>query len=820
MDRIINVLVKFTAQGLTKMTAELRNLNTEMNQLRGNQANLNKQTADSTKQINKNRRAQESLANSTKKSSGAFANFGKQMANTIAFLARFALAVAAIKAVEFAFIGTAKAAAEFEAALKDLQAIANVSNEELAMMRDLTFDVAGSTRFTAQEIVELQKALARLGFTTSEVVDSTEGIARFAEATGEATGVVAEFVGKQMRAFNKTTGETLELVNAYTVAINNSALNLETLATSSQYAASISSALGVSIQEQNSLLATLSNNGLTASRAGTGLRKVLLELGAEGGSLVPILDDLSEANISVSDAEELVGDRAAGALLALVRQKDAVKDLIDEQQSLTATLLASARQNSTFEGQVKALRAAVDELVIGLGDWVSETELVLELIELLGGGTKLRGFNIIDELGLSAEELDEAVKGVSELDKSFTVLAGRTPSVVQIGDALGLSAEQMFRLESMSIKDFEAFLDVLRDQNKELQAQTEITNTVTGASENYRMEIASLAEAFSNAEGLGDAEINELYSERDALYSQISGSIDGYKTALSNVSPSEVQQRKNIEAVIAALEGLLQTTVNLGTEVASIGSGEAVFFTPEQIKSTEQAAVDMEAIIKDLFKSIDSDVDAGLLRGDEIADKINNQYFPAIEKALLEGTINLSQAEDLREAGRNLLATILSGDDGEGGISKDFLTREIQRFLTNVNQLILDATQRRLQAEQAAIDARYSYEEDRLNAFLQAGIISAQQYEAQRLRLEKERVEKTNEIERKKFNAEKANALAELAIQTAVSIISNPSAAFKISNPYDSPRVDLLREIATLGVEFPLPFRAGQALKQRVVSSL
>ena len=177
-----------------------------------------------------------------------------------------------------------------------------------------------------------------------------------------------------------------------------------------------------------------------------------------------------------------------------------------------------------------------------------------------------------------------------------------------------------------------------------------------------------------------------------------------------------------------------------------------------------------------IFKSLNAKIEAGLITPAQAKDSMLETI-----KKLIASTEDPDVVMALTELQARVSGGIFNPSDDEGGSSglslfglneedTSFLIDKAAELANFVNGAILDATQRRLEAEQAAVDARYSFEEDRLNSLLQAGIISQEQFERQRLRLEKERVAKTNEIERKRFNAEKANSLAQIAINTAVGI--------------------------------------------------
>lgn len=834
-DRIVNVIINFMAKGLTELTASLKGLNKEVNQLnagvnrtRKGMAGMRQESSRTTKEANKSsaamakqRRELQKTEYAAKKSRGAFANFGKQLVNTAAFLLRFALVIGIFQAINLAIVGTAKAAAQFQEALFDLQAIANVTNKEMERLRDVTLDVAGSTRFTATEIVALEKSLARLGFSTSQIIESTEPIARFAEATGESAEEVAEFVGKQLKAFQLATIQTTELVNAYTTAINNSALNLESLATSSQYASSISRSLGITFKEQNALLATLADNGLTASRAGTGLRKILIELGAEGGSLIPILSELAEQGLSLAEAEELVGDRAAGALIALVSQADSVSNLIEMQESMSAVLIASARQNASFTGQVDAMRAAVNKLAIELGNWITKTEAVLYIIERLGGGTKPRGFTFLQSLGLTGEETDKLIENADALtilaqtyrDNIEELRSGGRQNVAlaskNLLEAAGISTEGMTMEELAGMyKDIDALISLIQDYSDQQDRRTSILTDAERMSSNFQASIKGEANSYmliskeiksasdrikeyrNKARDLTEAEENQIaileayiellrqsniveeekqdldeksidsFESLNSLYEQLAKAINDGDYAKEQYIKSQIMEKEELLESLGLYDKYLyyldQTVKKedelvrkrLEKERVERAGGEAVASGGRLLTalgfSLQSGNGDPRAAAELAFDYLDK-------VGQEFG--YDSKYYKELQKEVFQFTDLIFENEDA---------------DGLSSSDKEDLKRRIAQFASFVNNQILDATSRRLEAEQAAVDARYNYEEDRLNSLLQANIIGQEQYERQRLRLEKERVAKTNEIERKRFNAEKANSLAEIAIQTAI----------------------------------------------------
>jgi len=849
IQKTINVVVKFTQQGL-------QGINKQIDKLNAATVNFTKSTnnasAATRKFDNELKRANNTAGNAgkaTNNASKSTRSFASSVGRAINIVAQFTVAMYGVQAVQKAFsfftIDSARAAIEFQAALASLQAIANVSSKDMQTLEKVIFDVAGTTRFSAIEIAELQKELSRLGFTTEEVVASTDAIARFAEAIGSDLGQAAQFVGKQLQAFGLNASSAFEVTNAFTALINNSALSMETLATSMQYASSIASSLGVSIQETGALLGVLTNNGITASRAGTGLRQIFLELGADGGSLINILNELAGENLSLSEAEELVGKRAAGALSVLVRQRREVNTLVQEQRNLTAATIASARQNATFAGQIKLATAQINAEMITLGRWVTRTSFLLDFIERFGGGLEARKFSVLATIGLSSEETQSVIDNMVAMTDIVTNFVKTREQInpVQIKNLLGVdfdrAAEISVALEkAMSIggdyeKNLASFIQMFGQMKIAQMDLEEINKEAIKRTDKYSESIENLSAKAK--QGI------DIEKERDAVYesmadrqSEIAKEMERIRAL--GVDVTQDKQFLTLEKETERLNSLMNILFNIdsgdgGLTEEILKGFEAIFDLQKRFVEASkvgdiplaenlQAELDAQlkllrekglldkynAFVQQFFSDVINPEEAfeGLQQDPESAQKYLENYFQFVREWLQNeidsGNISLEQAgkaysDTLTEAllsiddltlrkeleaklmnALNLKAPDDSGDTGkDGGISDDLekLIIERSREVAQAGaDAAFDATRRRLDAEQEAVDARYSYEEDRLQSLVDNNLITQAEYERKREQLERERIQKTNEIEKKQFESDKARALVDLAIDTAIAISS------------------------------------------------
>ena len=126
---------------------------------------------------------------------------GGALGSLTKYLGLYRLVTAAAQAFNEITIGSVKQAIEFQKSVANLGAVAGVSGKELENLSRNALDVAGSTKFTANEIIGLQTELSKLGFSSEEVIEATQGIAFAAQALNAPLNSVAEQVGKVINQF-------------------------------------------------------------------------------------------------------------------------------------------------------------------------------------------------------------------------------------------------------------------------------------------------------------------------------------------------------------------------------------------------------------------------------------------------------------------------------------------------------------------------------------------------------------------------------------------------------------------------------------------
>lgn len=429
---------------------------------------------------------------------------GRGLGRAVGQLTGIGSAVQAIRgvfrALQSAITDSFKAAVDFEAQLAQLQAVTGITDSELSQLEKSVLDVAGSTTFTSEQIVELQTELGKLGFATGEIVAATEGIARTAQALGEQVGPVAQKVGQILNQYNLTAAETEKISDTLVSTINSSALSFEGFGTALQYIGPLAAQAGGTFQETAGAMAILADNGFTASRIGTGLRGILTELSSTGEDLTSVVQRLAKEQLSFSRAVELVGKRNAAQLISLIENVDVLSDAEGKYYELGSALVASSQQTDTFRGNTQLLNSAINKLQISFGNLIKSSGILKLALRL------------IDEEGFKAAKTAELLAGVSadSLAESADKAARRMSAL--------LANQEFYTEQELRTRRFQIANDVVREtamkeqvaRQKELQELLDSGNLSLYEEFEVRNELSDLNTEIVSAQEQSRATVLDL----------------------------------------------------------------------------------------------------------------------------------------------------------------------------------------------------------------------------------------------------------------------------------------------------------------------
>lgn len=696
--------------------------------------------------------------NADKTQKGFFGRLGKNIKTIISFYSGYLLLNGAIKLVSLFTVGAVKRFAELEAATARVGAVTNATAGQLERLRQNTLDVAGATIFTAVEIAGLQTELGKLGFSVQEIEQSTLAIANSAQALGVGLADVAQKVGVTLRAFNLDASQAASVADTLTSAINGSALSFESFGTSIAYVAPIAGQLGITFQETAAAMGVLADSGFQASRIGTGLRKILLEVGESGQTLKETLTELREEQLSLNDITEIFGKTAVAQATVLLNNIDKLDEYTGKFGELGAATKASAQQIDTLSGRFKLLNSAFDAFLVKLGDtstiggtvfknWfgVVLPEAVQEQLAAFKQIKDNDFFELLSESSALAAE--ETVKNTKSIyDEAERIVRQTLIQEGKISERDERILERGYAIADMSEEGRRAYNGLIEETVRLIRAKEDDLL----ATEGQERAVAKLTEA---GKELVKTKREEVINQKQALeankianeeYANLQTQINAAKDSLATLTKGSDEYKRTV-AEIGKLESLQQQVANFQFDEEDIKTIVTNLYKAiASLPTTGEARGYIEQFAKKLTKEVKETLE----EYDDPADKLSLAPIFAPEDDEVVRTfiqqLGDETAYSLMKLGEQLAQ---NGADMVSGIYKDIADER------------LDNLQRELDAELDIIEQRYEIEGDILRSQLDNQLITESQFRQKQLDLRKAQLRDENEIERQRFNAEKQQDL-------------------------------------------------------------
>lgn len=289
-----------------------------------------------------------------------------------------------------------KTAADFDAQMSRVGAIAGAAGSDLEALRQTALDLGASTSKSATEVAKGMELMAAMGYNTNQIIAAMPGVIAAAEASGEDMATVAETVAAALNSFGLEASEASRVADVLAQAANDSAAGIKDMQYSFKYAAPVAAQLGISLEELAASTEIMANAGIKGEQAGTTLRAALLrladppkeaanklrELGVaitdQNGNMLPfnqIVAQLSKSLQGMGTAQKVAalstifGTEAASGMLTVIEAgPDKLSELTKAlQNSAGASQDAASKMKDNLKGAMEELSGAVETASISIG---------------------------------------------------------------------------------------------------------------------------------------------------------------------------------------------------------------------------------------------------------------------------------------------------------------------------------------------------------------------------------------------------------------------------------------------------------------------
>ena len=491
-----------------------------------------------------------------------------------------------------------RATANLQQTLAQVRGITQATERQFARLTAQSLLLGRTTRFTARQVAEGQLFLARAGLEVGEIIAALPGTLSLAQATAVDVGQAADIVTNSLAAFRAGADETARFVDVLAKATVSANTDLIQFADGVKLVAPIAAALGVSVETVAAAIGVLSDAGLQATLAGTGLRRVLFDLQTPAGrtaevfsdlglaaeqlsvqqhGLIAVLETLQEVGISADQALVAFGKLGAPAFFNLSSALPRLKELQQElrESSGTATelqrVMDDTLQGAFFRlisaaegvgiafvssGLGESIRGTIDDLAAGLNNLTDNLQNTLSAVgdTVVIVGTLLAGRFVAQTIAAVAA-LESFTAATIAARLGLAALSGPVGWIVIAAAALGFF---LLRLESAR----DATTALAREVEKLLETQPQDTVSVLEHSiRRYERQIQQFRERLERpislrlsleVRGLIGQHEEELESLRDRLVEAQQAAVPGEPDPTTPQPRAVTRRRRDVGSDIRA----------------------------------------------------------------------------------------------------------------------------------------------------------------------------------------------------------------------------------------------------------------------------
>lgn len=362
----------------------------------------------------------------------------------------------AIRGVKNLVQSSVETFANYEQAMANVQATTGKTGAEFESLKDKAREMGRATSKTAAEAAEGLNYLGLAGWSTEEMLSGIEPVLRLSEAGALDLGRASDLATDSMAAMGLEVNQLEEYLDKVAQTSRKSNTNIDALMEGMVVAGGTFARLNTPMAESNAIMGVLANRGTKGAEAGTAINaimdrltntsgpagKAMEKLGkqvngtaikafdAQGNfrGIETVLKDVEKAMSGLSDEEKAYYQSQIAGLNHGKSFQKIINGLGDEYDQLKKDVEGakgalgemSEAQMNTFEGSMKLMGSAIDDVKITLGEGLAPVirkfaeyitdnmPMIQQKVETSINGAK----NVMNEMKTSWQEGTGIVGGV------------------------------------------------------------------------------------------------------------------------------------------------------------------------------------------------------------------------------------------------------------------------------------------------------------------------------------------------------------------------------------------------------------------------
>lgn len=250
-----------------------------------------------------------------------------------------------------------KMAMDFDTAFGQIQALTNVSAQDIDGLKESVLDLAGTTATAPQELAEALYFAASAGLDSAAAMDVVTSAAQASASGMGQTQDVVRVLAAALNVYGESNLSAADAADILTAAVQEGAAAPEEYAESLGRVIPIAAQMGIGFDEVAGSVAFLTNQGLDADEAVTALR----------GTMLALLDPskqgrktLEEMGTSFGEVQAAIAEDGLLGALELLRDhgfagnSEAMSNLFEDNRALVGAMNLVADESGTLDGILAA----------------------------------------------------------------------------------------------------------------------------------------------------------------------------------------------------------------------------------------------------------------------------------------------------------------------------------------------------------------------------------------------------------------------------------------------------------------------------------
>ncbi|WP_180676425.1 phage tail tape measure protein [Leuconostoc citreum] len=383
------------------------------------------------------------------------------------------------------------------------------------------------------EIADGYQELIKRGYTTTSALGSMRSELEASVASGDdfssvlsVTSQIVDAYGLRVDNANKMVQNTKDVTNQLAYAADMTATDFHSMGKGMEYVADTAHSAGIELSTTSSAMGILSNHGLEADKAGTGLRKVI-------NSLTGALGEQMAAQEKSADSQAKANEKVEEQKKKVQEAQDTLSKATDAEKKSTKGKKGFAKQVESANKQLKRQQENLDKLV-GKAQAASGAQ------------------DMLSSLGISRDQLVNSNGHLKSMSEIMKVINDHTKNIKE-DDVKNNIFHTLFGTTGMQAGI------ILAQNNDELE---ELDKKVRNAADGQGY-VQNLAQKNMNTT---KAKLDQLKSSMDLITNSVGASllpsVSEFATKLADALNSDKGQKK--------LQELSKTVGDVGRDIVNV----------------------------------------------------------------------------------------------------------------------------------------------------------------------------------------------------------------------------------------------------------